>query len=57
MRRIRCEAFSLFVVTKRAASIELVLWVPVFVGLLVFRPSHIMKDGVKSGGPDDGCYR
>jgi hypothetical protein len=57
MRRIRCEAFSLFVVTKRAASIEFVLWVPVFVGLLVFRPSHIMKNRVNSGGPRDGCSR
>ncbi len=50
MRWIRCGAFSLFVVTKRAASIEFVLWVPVFVGLLVFHPSHIMKDRVNSGG-------
>jgi len=57
MRWIRCEAFSLFVVTKRAASIEFVLGVPIFVGLFVFRPSHIMKDRVNSGGPDDGCYR
>ena len=57
MRRNRCEAFSLFVVTKRAASIEFVLWVPIFVGLLVFRPSHIMKDRVNSGGADDGRNR
>jgi integration host factor subunit alpha len=25
--------------------------------VLVFRPSHIMKDRVNSGGPRDGCYR
>ncbi len=50
MRWIRCGAFSLFFVTKRAVTIEFVLWVPIFVGLLVFRPSHIMKDSVNSGG-------
>jgi hypothetical protein len=57
MRWTRCEAFSLFFVTKRAVTIEFVLWVPIFVGLFVFRPSHIMKDRVNSGGPRDGCYR
>ncbi len=36
MRWIRCEAFSLFFVTKRAVTIEFVLWVPIFVGLFVF---------------------
>ncbi len=35
---------------KGVVTIEFVLWVPIFVGLFVFRPSHIMKDRVNSGG-------
>ncbi len=57
MRWIRCRAFSLFVVTKRAITVEFVLWVPIFVDLFVIRLSHIMKDGVNSGGPGDGRNR